>query len=443
MTRRFDSAELLDTIASDHLDDGCVSVMDRWLPVAEWMEARLEAGFDATCKMNGSRIGPRIVGRDRGGRGISGINFAAQDYLNLASHPRILAAASAAGRRFGVHSAGTAVQMGLNPLTTALEDQLATFLRYEDATVFPSGWAAGYGAIRTLVREGDHVLIGTLAHDCLREGAAASGARVHRMPHLSLQAITSRLERLREEDPQAGILVVTESLFATESDAPDLRALQALCKRHAATLLVDVSHDLGVLGETGRGAAEIQNMLGRIDVMVGSFSKVFAANGGFVASSHPAVKVALRLSCSTLGDSNAVSPVQAAIVLAALEIVASEDGRERRESLMANARHLRERLIKAGFELRGEPGPVVTVRLGPLSRARRLTAEVLANGALVNLSERIGANHATPGAAVWRLRVMAGHGPEEIDGFVDLLIECRKRLAEADEKAFSNRYVAA
>ena len=121
------------------------------------------------------------MGRDRGGQGISGINFAAQDYLNLASHPRILAAASAAGRRFGVHSAGTAVQMGLNPLTTALEDQLATFLRYEDATVFPSGWAAGYGAIRTLMREGDHVLIDTLAHDCLREGAAASGARVHRM----------------------------------------------------------------------------------------------------------------------------------------------------------------------------------------------------------------------------------------------------------------------
>jgi glycine C-acetyltransferase len=203
-----------------------------------------------------------------------------------------------------------------------------------------------------------------------------------------------------------------------------------------------VSHDLGVLGETGRGVVEMQKMLGRIDVVVGSFSKVFAANGGFVASSHPALKAALRLSCSTLGESNAISPVQAAIVLAALEIVASEDGRERRESLIANARHLRERLVKAGFELRGEPGPVVTVRLGPISRARRLTAEVLANGALVNLTERIGANHATPDA-VWRLRVMAGHGSEEIDGFVDLLIECRKRLAAADEKAFSDRFVAA
>lgn len=443
MTRRFDTADLLDTTAADHLDSGCVSILDRWQHVADWMAARLTAGMDATCKSSGARIGPRVVARDRAGRGLAGINLAAQDYLSLASHSRVLAAASAAGRRFGVHAAGTAVQMGLNPLTVALEEQIAGFLGYEEATAFPSGWTAGYGAIRTLMRDGDHVLIDSMAHGCLHEGAAASGARIHRMPHLSLQAIETRLERLRDEDPQAGILVVTEALFATESDSPDLRALQQLCKRHAATLLVDVSHDLGVLGETGRGVAELQKMIGRLDVVVGSFSKVFAANGGFVASSHPALKTALRLACGPLCDSNALSPVQAAIALAALEIVASEEGRERREILMTNVHRLRHGLKAEGFDVPGQPGPVVTVKLGPLSRARRMTAEVLENGALVNLSERLGMEQAGSGYNAWRLRVMAGHGSEEIDSFIDCAVEARTRLAAADEKSFSDRFFAA
>ena len=443
MPRRFDPAELLDTTAADHFEAGCVNVLDRWQHVTDWMEARLTAGMDATCKSNGARIGPRVVGRDRAGRGLAGINFAAQDYLSLASHNRVLAAASAAGRRFGVHAAGTAVQMGLNPLTVALEEQVAGFLGYEDATVFPSGWTAGYGAIRTLMREGDHILIDSLAHGCLHEGAAASGARIHRMPHLALHAMQTRLERLRDEDPQAGILVVTEALFSTECDAPDLRALQQLCKRHAATLLVDVSHDLGVLGETGRGVAELQKMIGRLDVVVGSFSKVFAANGGFVASSHPALKSALRLACGPLCDSNALSPVQAAIALAALEIVASEEGRERRETLMTNVHRLRRGLKAEGFEVPGEPGPVVTVKLGPLSRARRMTAEMLGNGALVNLSERLVSELSGSPSNAWRLRVMAGHSHAEIDSFIDMAVEARARLAEADEKSFSDSFFAA
>lgn len=446
MTRTLDMSQMLGTTMADHLDVSAIGLIDRWQPVADWMESRLAEGFDASCKSNSARIGPRVVGRDRAGRGLSGLNFAMQDGLSLASHPRILTAASAAGRRFGVHSAGSAAQMGLSTLTTLLEERLALFLGCEDATVFPCGWTAGFGAVRTLMREGDHVLIDAAARDGLHEGARASGARLHVYPHGACDQIETRLEWLREQDPQAGILVVAGALTPCTTGLPDLARLQRLCRRHAATLLVDVSHDLGLMGETGRGVIEMQRMLGRIDLLVGSFSRAFAANGGFVAGSHPALKPALRLACGPQTESNAISPVQAAIALAALDLIASEEGAERRNRLAANAQRLHDGLRAAGFAPAGQPGPVVTLRFARLEEARRLTAEVLAHGGLVNLDE---GPLAPPGAALanaaamWRLKVMADHTADEIDAFVTLLCEARARLDRGEDAPWIARCAVA
>ena len=447
MPRPADMTALLCSTASDHLDRDNIALLDRWTPVADWMAARLEAGFDASCKSNTARIGPRVVGRDRAGRGLSGLNFAMQDALSLASHPRVLTAASAAARRFGVHAAGSATQMGLSTLTTVLEDRLAMFLACEDATVFPCGWTAGFGVVRTLMREGDHILIDAAARDGLQEGARASGARVHVYPHGGCDQIEARLEWLRDEDPQAGILVIAGALTpCTAEGLPDLARLQRLCRRHAATLLVDVSHDLGMMGDTGRGAIEMQRMLGRIDILVGSFARAFAANGGFVASSHPALKAALRLACGAQTDSNALSPVQAAVALAALEVITSEEGAERRARLAANADHLRAGLRAAGFAPAGQPGPVVTLRFSRLEEARRLTAEMLAHGALVNLDEGPLVAPDAPVAAapaLWRLKVMADHAIDELDAFVALLCEARARLALTEDANWIGRYAVA
>ena len=180
--------------------------------------------------------------------------------------------------------------MGPTSLTVALEAAIAAFIGYSEATVFPTGWGAGYGAITALVRPDDQIMIDILAHASLQEGAMATTANVHRVPHLSTDGAARRLARLREAEPQAGIMLITEGLFSMDSDIPDLAALQDLCHRHRATLLVDVAHDLGALGPIGRGALELQGMLGAVDVVIGSFSKAFAANGGFVASNHPALR---------------------------------------------------------------------------------------------------------------------------------------------------------
>ena len=170
MPRCHDLSALLASAAAEHLEESRIGLLDRWAPVADWMAQRLAEGFDASCKSNTARIGPRVVGRDRAGRGLSGINFAMEDPLSLASHPRMLTAASAAARRYGVHAAGSASQMGLCALGTLLEERLATHLGCAEATLFPCGWSAAFSVLRTLLREGDHVLTCGPVGDGVRQG---------------------------------------------------------------------------------------------------------------------------------------------------------------------------------------------------------------------------------------------------------------------------------
>ena len=153
----------------------------------------------------------------------------------------------------------------------------------------------------------------------------------------------SMLAKIRAKDTENGIMVVTEGLFSMDSDTPESRRMQELCHEFNATLMVDVAHDLGCLGEDGRGHIGMQNMLGKVDLVMGSFSKTFASNGGFVACKNRAVKEYLRFYSAPATFSNALSPVQAATVLKAFEIIESDEGASCAAALMSNILSLRER----------------------------------------------------------------------------------------------------
>jgi len=176
-----------------------------------------------------------------------------------------------------------------------LERKIADFLGVEEAILFPTGWAAGYGVIKGLVRSTDHIVMDALAHTCLQEGAAAATKNIYLFRHNMVDECRKWLEKIRAKDVENGIMVVTEGLFSMDSDTPDLAALQALCNEFNATLMVDVAHDLGNLGKDGKGFIGDQGMLGKIDLVMGSFSKTFGSNGGFVACRNREVKEYLRL----------------------------------------------------------------------------------------------------------------------------------------------------
>lgn len=400
-----------------------VNLLERWEQSGLWWQERVEHKIDPYQKYSTTRVSNFIEGAHRDGTPFRGHNFASQDYLSLASHPDLMQAAIKAIETYGLHSAGSAALMGNTALSVALEQRLAGFLGYEDVVVFPIGWAAGYGSVKTLVKPHDHVVIDILAHACLQEAARDATPNVHVHSHMNVKAVESRLARIRREDETCGILVVTETLFSMDSDVPDIAAMQDVCNRYNATLLVDCAHDLGSLGATGRGKLEDFDMVGKVDILVGAFSKSFASMGGFVATNNKGFRFGLRGQCGPSTFTNAMSPVQAATVLAALDLIEGEEGQARRERLLRNSLRLRAGLEEAGFEVLGKPSAVVPMLIGDILLARLMTRYAVEFGGIVNLVEHPAVAR---NACRWRLQVMADHTDEQIDAMIEIAEKARE-----------------
>jgi 7-keto-8-aminopelargonate synthetase-like enzyme len=390
-----------------------------------WQSGRRKDGSWAYDKtLHGAPL-PNSSMVDGCGRHIEGPNYCSQDYLSLASHDSIKKAATAAIEKFGVHSAGSSALLGNTSISRQLEAELAEFVQYPYALLFPTGWAAGYGVVKGLVRPGDWVVMDALSHACLQEGARAATPNVVSFPHLDNAAFERRLSRIRAKHPGAFILTITETVFSMDSDTPDLRGFLDICRKHEAVSLVDVAHDLGCLGPNGLGQLELQGAAGGPDLLIGSFSKTFASNGGFVAMKEPAIKEYLKMYSCPQTFSNALSPVQVAIVRAALAITKSREGAVRREQLYENSVYLRAQLTRDGFTCLGEPSAIVPVFLGQDGPARALWETLSNNGVASNLVEFPGV--ATNRARI-RMQVQSSHTKEDADYFVKELAAARDHI---------------
>lgn len=374
----------------------------------DWASTRVRHGVFPYAKRLGGRPGATAELMLLDGQRHAGLNYSSQEYLSLARHPAVCAAAQQAMARYGVHSAGSTALAGNVEEALALEAELGELLRMPEVLLFPTGWAAGFGAIKGLVRETDHVVMDQLAHNCLHEGARAATPNLHLHRHLDMAHAARVLQRVRQRDPHNGILLVTEGCFSMDADSPDLKRLQALAREHGALLMVDVAHDLGCLGPDGTGQLGLQQMLGKVDLVMGSFSKTFASNGGFVACHDRAIKEYLRFYASPNTFSNALSPVQVAIVRACLAVVRSAEGQQRRDRLMHAILGLRAALTAQGITVLGQPSPIVPVLLGDDALARLACREMSQAGLLANLVEypAVSLN-----SARLRMQVMADHTP--------------------------------
>ena len=381
-------------------------------PFFAWQNKRRE--FDMWPYARSTATAPKTscsVKTDAG-KAFTGVNFASQDYLSLSSHPAVKAAAIAAIGEYGTHSAGSAALLGNTKQSLALEEALSDFLHMRQVVLYPTGWSAGFAAVQGFVRPNDHVVMDVLAHSCLQEGARAATHNIHFHGHLNVAGLARRLNKIRAKDKENGILVVTESLFSMHSDTPDIQAMRVVCDEYNATLLVDCAHDFGCIGDDGLGHLSLQHALSGVDIIIGSFSKTFASNGGFIAVKTRAAAEYLKYYSATQTFSNALSPVQAAAVLAALNIVRSQEGKDRRKRLMNNILYMRALMEKVGLEPLGDPSAIVPVRVGAEGLARLSSRLLCERGAIANLVEY----PAVPqGGARFRVQVMADHTTEEID----------------------------
>ncbi|HEY0779568.1 MAG TPA: aminotransferase class I/II-fold pyridoxal phosphate-dependent enzyme [Gemmatirosa sp.] len=390
----------------------------RTAAIAPWIAARRAAevwpyaravagGVGPVARAEGAQFAPGMAADAAAGATyVDGLNFATQDYLSLAAHPAVLAAAADALARYGVHSGGSGALQGRSAPSRALERELAATLQMEHVVLFSSGWGAAFAAVTALVRPDDHVVMDRLAHASLQAGAQAATPNVTRVEHLSVPALERALAQIRATDARHGILVLTEGLFSMDADSPDLRAMQAVCRAYQATLLVDAAHDFGALGPGGTGHVGRSGLLGEVDLVMGAFSKTFAANGGFVATRSAGVRAYLEAYGGPYTFSNALSPLQVAVVRQALAIVRGPEGDARRARLLANVGALRTALAAHGLECLGEPAAVVPVLIGHTPLARLASGGVLRRGLFANLVEfpAVGVR-----AARFRLQVQADH----------------------------------
>jgi 7-keto-8-aminopelargonate synthetase-like enzyme len=382
----------------------------RTLAYNEWRSNRLKHGLWPFATELQSGPGPQVTVTDEAGLQRTGVNFASYDYLGLSSHSDVRAAAIEAIHKYGTCIGGSPILQGNSDLSLRLQNAVAEMLELADVVLFPTGWTAGYGAITGLIRSKDHVVLDQYAHNCCVQGAMAATRNVHRVRHLSTDAFVRQLRRIRAGDRDNAILVVTEGIFSMDADSPDLAALQSACREYEATLLVDVAHDLGAVGPGGTGVIGLQGLLGKVDLVVGSFSKVFASNGGFVATSSTAIREYLRAGAPSRTFSNAISPPQCAAVLKAVEIARSAEGEVLRQKMHHVVHVLREALMPSGVVCLGKPGPLVPVLLGREGVGRITAALCFDRGVFANLVEYPAVS---VGASRLRMQVMATHTAEQ------------------------------
>ncbi|HEX7182096.1 MAG TPA: pyridoxal phosphate-dependent aminotransferase family protein [Thermoanaerobaculia bacterium] len=398
---------------------------ERTRALGEWLDQRSELGTWPYAR--GMEGAPAPATRIRGQNDllIEGINFGSQDYLGLSAHPAIQRAARRALQEFGPHAASSPMLVGNSRLSRRLEQALGEMLETEHVLLFPTGWAAGFGAIVGLVRPNDHILIDRLAHSCLMQGARAATSNHAFYRHNDVEDVRRRLRKIRAKDTENAILVVTEGLFSMDSDSPDIAALQAVCREHGAVLMVDVAHDFGASGPGGTGQIGLQGMLGEVDLVMGSFSKTFSSNGGFVAMRDRSVKQFLGIYGGPHTFSNALSPVQAGVVLEAIRIVRGGEGEALRDKAMDNILRLRGGFETRGIECLGAPSNVVPVMAGDETLAKWTGRQIEENGLIANLVEFPAVSR---GKARFRFQVMATHSSAQIDAAIEVF---QRSLGEA------------
>lgn len=396
-------------------------LLERTRPLGEWLDLRTELNTWPYARTLHAKPGTVTELSSQNSRRVAGMNFGSQDYLGLAAHPEITAAAIAALRQYGPHAAASPMLQGNTIPGRAVERALGEMLQMEHVLLFPTGWAAAFGTVTGLVRPQDSVVIDQLSHASLLQGARAATQNVWMFRHNDADALRHRLSKIRANDPENGILVVSEGLFSMDSDSPDLERLQQVAHEFGAVLMVDVAHDFGATGPGGTGQLGIQKMLGKVDLVMGSFSKTFSSNGGFVATNERSVHQFLGIYAGSHMYSNGISPVQSAVVLEALRIVRSEEGDALRMKAFDNILRLRAGCESRGIECLGNPSNVVPVVCGDETVAKWTSRLLEENGLVANLVEF----PAVPRErARFRFQVMATHAEDQVDRAVEIFARC-------------------
>ena len=305
--------------------------------------------------------------------GRSVLLLCSNDYLGLAGHPAVRAAAADAAQRWGAGAGASPLVSGHMALHRHLESELAAFKGSEACVLFGSGFLANTGVLAALAGRGDVILSDALNHASIVDGCRLSRAETVVYAHADLDALADGLRRAG--DRQA--IVVTDAVFSMDGDLAPLQGIVELARSHGARVVVDEAHATGVVGPGGRGLAAHLGLEHEIDVVIGTLGKALGSYGAFACCNTQTANYLVNRA-RTLIYSTALPPPALGAALRALQLLREQP--EIVDHLHANARALREELALGGFDV--EPGtmPIVPILVGDLSEAMALCEEALRRG---------------------------------------------------------------
>jgi 8-amino-7-oxononanoate synthase len=332
------------------------------------------------------------------------------NYLGLSFDPRCIEAARDAAAHWGTGTTGSRLANGSFALHEALEAEMAEFYGVGHAICFSTGYSATMGMCATVAGPGEVILLDADSHSSIYSGVKLSGAEVIRYRHNDPEDLAKRLRRLGDRASQT--LVIAEGLYSMLGDVAPLREIAAVKREYGATLLIDEAHSMGVLGHTGRGAAQAAGVEEDVDFTVGTFSKSLGAVGGFCVSRHPQLET-IRLCIRAYIFTASSSPSVIASTRRALQIVREEP--QLRERLWGNANQLYHGLKALGLKVGPVPSPVIAVEFSDRELAIDAWQGLFERGVYVNLV----VPPASPSTNfLLRNSVSAAHTPQQIESIV-------------------------
>jgi glycine C-acetyltransferase len=387
--------------------------------LAERTEALKSEGLYKTERLI---TGPQQAAIDVQSRGKTEhvLNLCANNYLGLANHPTVIAAAHKALDEFGYGMASVRFICGTQTLHKELEQRISEFLGTEDTILYPSCFDANGGLFETILDGDDAVISDALNHASIIDGIRLSKAQRFRYQNNDMQDLERQLEAAASAKAR---LIVSDGVFSMDGTIANLQSICELADKYDALTMIDDCHATGFLGATGRGTHEYRNVMGRIDIITGTLGKALGGASGGYTSGRKEIVGWLRQRSRPYLFSNSVAPTIVAASIAVLDLL--QDDSSLREQLHDNAAYFRGKMEERGFDLKPGEHPIIPVMLGDARLASDMSDRLLQRGVyVVGFSFPV----VPQGQARIRTQMSAGLTREQLDLAVDAFTDVGREL---------------
>lgn len=374
-----------------------------------------EAGLFKRERIIASEQGPEIIAN-----GKSVLNFCANNYLGLSSHPKAIEAAHEAIRNRGYGMSSVRFICGTQDIHKTLEQKLSSFLGTEDTILYCAAFDANGGLFEPLLSEQDAIISDELNHASIIDGVRLCKAERHRYKHNDMAELEDKLKATLHCRSR---MIATDSVFSMDGTIAQLDKICDLADRYDAIVMIDESHSSGFMGKNGRGVHELQNVMDRIDIITGTLGKALGgANGGFTSGRKEIIAM-LRQKSRPYLFSNTVAPNIVGASIAILDMLTETT--ELRDKLERNTMYFREKITAAGFDIKLGIHPIVPIMLYDAVLAQNMAAKMLEEGIYV-----IGFFYpvVAKGNARIRVQISAGHELEHLDKAIAAFTKVGKEL---------------